>query len=171
METINDLLKVLNNKVPASISKRLDGLRSLNEKLYSAKKEHSQNPTEESQEKLSEIIDFIQDTQDDLIDDLKELVNQKREQEAKNIQLQRNRAEEQERIKQLDLKKQREEQKKQAEQKQVNSEAETKTNVETNVENEADPKKKSGIGWGGLVAGSVLLVLSAGAINYFGKRR
>jgi len=171
METINDLLKVLDNKVPASISKRLDGLRSLNEKLYSAKKEHFENTTEESQEKLTEIIDFIQDTQDDLIDDLEVLVDKKREQEANNIRLQRNRAEEQERKKQIDLKNQREEQKKQAQEKQVSSEAEIKTKVETNLENQDETKKKSGIGWGGLIAGSVLLVLSAGAINYFGKRR
>ena len=36
---------------------------------------------------------------------------------------------------------------------------------------QTDPKKKSGIGWGGLIVGGALLILSAGAINYFGKKR
>jgi hypothetical protein len=33
METINDLLKALDNKVPASIAKRLEGLKKLNDNL------------------------------------------------------------------------------------------------------------------------------------------
>ena len=36
METINDLLRALDNKVPASIAKRLEGLKKLNEKFREA---------------------------------------------------------------------------------------------------------------------------------------
>ena len=93
METINGLLKALDNKVPASMAKRLDGLGKLNQKLAVVKEEHNENPTEESQEKLDEIIEFITDTQDDLIEDLSDLVAKKREAEAKNRQIAKNKAE------------------------------------------------------------------------------
>jgi cobalamin biosynthesis Mg chelatase CobN len=206
METINDLLRALDNKVPASIAKRLDGLNKLNEKLATAREEHNENPTEVSQEKLEEIVDFISDTQDDLREDLSELVAKKREADAKARQLERNRAEAEikkeaeAKSRQLarnkaeaearqlarnkaEAEKRRLEQQKSAE----NSENKTET-VETkkgeelkqkeSIENEVleaepmtEPKKKSGIGWGGLVVGGALLILSAGAINYFGKRR
>jgi ubiquinone/menaquinone biosynthesis C-methylase UbiE len=42
---------------------------------------------------------------------------------------------------------------------------------DTQIDPQTDPKKKSGIGWGGLIVGGALLILSAGAINYFGKKR
>ena len=56
MGTINELLKKLDNKVPASISKRLEGLITLQEKLSIAKAEHNENPTEDSKEKLEQIL-------------------------------------------------------------------------------------------------------------------
>ena len=83
METINGLLKALDNKVPASIAKRLDGLKKLNEKLASARAEHDENPTEQSQEVLDEIVDFLNDTQEDIIEDLSTLVEQKRDTDSK----------------------------------------------------------------------------------------
>ena len=206
METINDLLKALDNKVPASIAKRLDGLNKLNEKLATAREEHNENPTEVSQEKLEEIVDFISDTQDDLREDLSELVAKKREADAKARQLERNRAEAEIKkeaeakarqlarnkaeaeARQLARNKAEAEKRKLEQQKSAeNSENKTET-VETKQEEElkqketkenevleaepmTEPKKKSGIGWGGLVVGGALLILSAGAINYFGKRR
>jgi hypothetical protein len=93
METINDLLKALDNKVPASIAKRLDGLRKLNDRLVLAREENNANPTEESQEKLEQSIEFISDTQDDLREDLSILVAQKREADAKARRIANNRAE------------------------------------------------------------------------------
>jgi len=206
METINDLLRALDNKVPASIAKRLDGLNKLNEKLATAREEHNENPTEVSQEKLEEIVDFISDTQDDLREDLSELVAKKREADAKARQLERNRAEAEIKkeaeakarqlarnkaeaeARQLARNKAEAEKRRLEQQKSTdNSENKTET-VETkkgeelkqkeSIENEVleaepmtEPKKKSGIGWGGLVVGGALLILSAGAINYFGKRR
>ena len=77
METINGLLRALDNKVPASISKRLDGLQKINQKLRSARQEHESNPTEESQEALDEIVEFLNDTEEDLLEDLSVLVEQK----------------------------------------------------------------------------------------------
>jgi len=138
---INDLLRQLNNEVPSSIYKRLDGLKKLREKLEVAEKEHEESPTEESQEKLSEIVDFINDTEEDLIEDLEEIVEKKQKAEKERIA----KKQEQERIakeeEEILAKKQKEEK-----------------------------EKKSGVGLGGLILGGALLVLSAGAINYFGKR-
>jgi septal ring factor EnvC (AmiA/AmiB activator) len=162
METINDLLKALDNKVPASIAKRLDGLTKLNDKLVLAREEHGANPTEESQEKLGQIIEFITETQDDLREDLAELVAKKREADAKARQIARNRANaEAKKSAEAEALKEKEE----LEQKELlEKEALEATPI-------TDPKKKSGIGWGGLVIGGVLLIVSAGAINYFGKKR
>lgn len=163
METINDLLKALDNKVPASMAKRLDGLGIINQKLAVAREENKENPTEESQEKLDEIIEFIKDTQDDLIEDLSELVDKKKEAEARSRQIARNKANaEAKKIAEEEAVKANEEELKQKELLEKNKPEENPKN---------DPEKKSGIGWGGLVLGGVLLIVSAGAINYFGKKQ
>ena len=166
METINGLLKALDNKVPASMAKRLEGLSKINQKLAVVREEHNQNPTEDSQEKLDEIIEFITDTQDDLIEDLSDLVAKKRDAEAKNRQIAKNRADAEA--------KERAERQKQARDAKEKEELEQKELEEKEAlekDPKTDPKKKSGIGWGGLIAGGLLLVFSAGAINYFGKKR
>jgi len=167
METINELLRALDNKVPASIAKRLDGLKRLNEKLVSAKKEHNENPTEASQESLDEIIDFINDTEEDLADDLQELVEQKRNADFKNQEEAKKRVQAQSRAKrEADEKAKREAltvqeelEKKQLEEKSLESGSKT------------DAEKKSGIGWGSLLLGGALLVLTGGALKYFGNNR
>lgn len=167
METINDLLKALDNKVPASIAKRLGGLTKLNEKLELAKAENNENPTEESQEKLDEIIEFITDTQDDLRDDLKDLVAKKREaEELKSRQIAKRKAEAE--ASKLAEKEALEAKEKEELEKKALLEKEA---LETPPVENKDPEKKSGIGWGGLIVGGALLILSAGAINYFGKKR
>lgn len=169
MGTINDLLKELDNKVPASIAKRLDGLNKLNEKLSIAREENSTNPTEESQEQLDEIIEFIRDTQDDLREDLSELVAKKREADVKARQNAKIKAE-------LEAKKIAEEkylkakEKDKFEQEELKQkELSEKESLEATVKSKTE--KESGIGWGSLVVGGALLILSAGAINYFGKKR
>jgi glutamyl/glutaminyl-tRNA synthetase len=167
METINDLLKALDNKVPASIAKRLDGLTKLNEKLELAKAENNENPTEESQEQLDEIVEFITDTQDDLKDDLKNLVAKKREaEELKSRQIAKRKAETE--ASKLAEKEALEAKEKEELEKKALLEKEA---LETPPVENKDPEKKSGIGWGGLIVGGALLILSAGAINYFGKKR
>jgi len=166
METINGLLKALDNKVPASMAKRLDGLGKLNQKLAVVREEHNENPTEESQEKLDEIVEFITDTQDDLIEDLSELVAKKREADAKARQIAKNKAD-------AEAKQRAEKQAQEAKEKEEleQKELEEKEKEPIVDDTKTDPKKKSGIGWGGLIVGGALLILSAGAINYFGKKR
>jgi septal ring factor EnvC (AmiA/AmiB activator) len=166
METINGLLKALDNKVPASMAKRLDGLGKLNQKLAVVREEHNENPTEESQEKLDEIVEFITDTQDDLIEDLSELVAKKREADAKARQIAKNKAD-------AEAKQRAEKQANEAKEKEEleQKELEEKEKEPIVDDTKTDPKKKSGIGWGGLIVGGALLILSAGAINYFGKKR
>lgn len=164
METINDLLRALDNKVPASIAKRLDGLSKLNDKLVLARQENSENPTEESQEKLEQIVEFITETQEDLREDLAELVAKKREADAKARQIAKNKADaEAKKLEEAEALKAKE--KEELEQKELLEKQALEATPTT------DPKKKSGIGWGGLVLGGALLILSAGAINYFGKKR
>ena len=143
MEQINELLQALNNKVPSGVLRRLDGLKSLRQRLQEAQKEHDENPTEESGEKLTEIVDFIEDTEQDLIEDLGELVEKKRKADS-------------------------EERKKRKEQEELENK---KKQEEEEAKQKSEKEKKSGIGWGSLILGGTLLVLSAGAINYFGKRQ
>jgi septal ring factor EnvC (AmiA/AmiB activator) len=164
METINDLLRALDNKVPASIAKRLDGLTKLNDKLVLAREEHGANPTEESQDKLEQIIEFISDTQNDLREDLAQLVAKKREADAKARQIAKNRAD-------AEAKKSAEAEALKAKEKEELEQKELLEKEALEATPTTDPKKKSGIGWGGLVLGGALLILSAGAINYFGKKR
>ena len=164
METINGLLKALDNKVPASMAKRLDGLGKINQKLAVVREEHNENPTEESQEKLDEIVEFITDTQDDLIEDLSELVAKKRDAEAKNRQIAKNKAD-------AEAKQRAEKQANEAKEKEELEQKELEEKQALEEKPQTDPKKKSGIGWGGLIVGGALLILSAGAINYFGKKR
>jgi cobalamin biosynthesis Mg chelatase CobN len=167
MESINGLLKALDNKVPASMAKRLDGLQKLNVKLESARKENNENPTEESKEILEEIEDFLNDTQEDIIEDLETLVEQKnsanlkarQESEARERQATERQAKErQARERQASLEKE------ELEKKQLEEEA-LKSGEKTNTE------KKSGIGWGSLLLGGALLVMTGGAIKYFGNKK
>lgn len=191
METINDLLKALDNKVPTSIAKRLDGLKKLNEKLVTARQGHDANPTEESQENLDEILEFINDTQDDLKEDLSILVDAKRRADLE-LQEEANRKARSERLKKEAKEKAEaeEREKSQREAQSRKSQAREKAPIEAReraekeelekeqLEEEAlkkDPKteteKKSGIDWGGLLLGGALLVLTGGAIKYFGTKK
>jgi vacuolar-type H+-ATPase subunit I/STV1 len=77
MEKIKELLEKLDNKVTASLKRRLDGLNKLEEKYNLAKEEHEANPTEESEQNLSEIENYISDVKEDLIEDLEELLEKK----------------------------------------------------------------------------------------------
>lgn len=171
METINGLLKALDNKVPASIARRLDGLNKLSERLEIAKGEHEANPTEKSKDDLDEIIQFISDTEEDLKDDLSILVDKKRDVEAK-AQEARKREQEQEAIKRAEAKASREKQEIAEREERERQEAEKKAEEEALKPNEkGEVEKKSGIGWGGLLLGGVLLVATGGAIKYFGNRK
>jgi hypothetical protein len=84
METINSILAKLQNKVTPSIAKRLDGLQALKEKSDVARAEHEAEPTDDSLGELEEILDYIQDTEEDLIEDMVTLF-EKKQREAKKV--------------------------------------------------------------------------------------
>ena len=84
METINSILAKLQNKVTPSIAKRLDGLQALKEKSEVARAEHEAEPTDDSLGELEEILDYIQDTEEDLIEDMVTLF-EKKQREAKRV--------------------------------------------------------------------------------------
>lgn len=84
METINSILAKLQNKVTPSIAKRLDGLQALKEKSEVARAEHEAEPTDDSLGELEEILDYIQDTEEDLIEDMVTLF-EKKQREAKKV--------------------------------------------------------------------------------------
>ena len=186
METINDLLKALDNKVPASIAKRLEGLKKLNEKLVSARAEHEANPTEVSQEKLEEIVDFLKDTQEDIREDLSTLVEQKRsadlkiqEEAKKRVQNEARERREARGKAQAEAEAQAQARRKAQAEAQAQAQAQEQEELEKKqLEEEAlklggktDVEKKSKIGWGSLLLGGVLLVATGGAIKYFGSRK
>lgn len=78
MDKIVELLGKLENKVPASIAKRLDGLKNLESRYDLAKKELEASPDdEEFQEAMTEITDYLDDYREDLIEDLEHLVEEK----------------------------------------------------------------------------------------------
>lgn len=139
MDAIKKLLKALDNKVPTSLAKRLNGLENLYVRLEGAKKELAENPNDENlKESLSEITDYLNDFQEDLIEDLENLVESKKiadEKKAKQL--------EDEKAKEL-------------------AELEKQKNSSENTE-----KEKKSYGLTALVLGGILLVGSIGAINIF----
>lgn len=182
METINGLLKALDNKVPASIAKRLDGLQKLNEKLVGARAEYQANPTQESKEQLDEIEDFLGDTQDDLIEDLSSLVEQKRSDDLKareQEQRNQNKLREEKQAREAEAReaqaKQRQAREKEARELKEKEDLEKKELEEKALgldgKTETETKKESKIGWGSLLLGGALLVATGGAIKYFGNRK
>jgi hypothetical protein len=80
MDKIGELLEKLDNKVTPTIAKRLDGLNSLEKRLEVAKKELEASPDdEELKESHQEIVDYISDYEEDLIEDLEALVKAKQQ--------------------------------------------------------------------------------------------
>lgn len=137
METINSILAKLQNKVTPSIAKRLDGLQALKEKSEVAKSEHEADPTENSLAELEEILDYIQDTEEDLIEDMVTLF-EKKQREAKRVS---------------------------------ENEVPPTTPPTTPPTKEEEKEKKSGMGLGTLIVGTVLLVGTLGMVNYFKNNR
>lgn len=129
METINSILAKLQNKVTPSIAKRLDGLQALKEKSELAREEHEADPTEESLTNLEDILDFIDETEERLVDDMVALFEKK--------------------------------------QKELNSNNTPPVAPTTTPIKEDEKEKKGGMGIGTLILGTVLLVGTFGAFNYF----
>ena len=137
MDAIKNLLKELDNKVPSSLSKRLNGLENLYARLELAKKELAEKPDDDDlKDALSEITDYLNDYEEDLIEDLEGLV------EAKKI------AEEKEA-------------------KKIAEEKEAQELEKQKKDSENTEKEKKSYGFTALVIGGILLIGSIGAINIF----
>jgi FKBP-type peptidyl-prolyl cis-trans isomerase len=148
MDRIKILLKKLDNNVPTSLAKRLDGLKNLYVRLNESKKELSANPNdEELKEAFAEITDYLKDYEEDLIDDLEILADAKETAEAEKAK-----------------------QNAEAEKAKQTAEAE-KLEAEKLEAEKLDTEKKSSGGITALILGGVLLVASIGAINIFKNNR
>jgi hypothetical protein len=141
MDKIVELLGKLDNKVPTTIAKRLDGLKNLESRYNLAKKELAESPDdEELKEAMTEITDYLEDYRDDLIEDLEDLV------EAKEKANEQSKADN-----------------------KPNGNNKPSGEEKPNGDEKPDDKKSSNIA--GFVLGGVLLVASLGAINYFRNNR
>jgi hypothetical protein len=170
MEKINQLLEKLNYKLPISLSKKFNKLKSLKLEVEKQEKEHLENDDDDSKNALTEIMEFYNEECEELQHNLEELVNKKQQEEnkAKAEAEAENRAK-----KQVEYKAKREAEKLEAEKLEAEKlEAEKleaeKLEEEKNLKTEKE--KKSGIGLTSLLIGGALLIVSAGAINYFGKK-
>ena len=148
MDKISSLLRKLDNNVSSSILKRVDGLKNLYNRLDVAKKDLSDNPDDKDlKDSLSEITDYINDYEDDLIEDLEILLQAKQEED------QRVRRAESER------------------QKRAESERQKQEEAEKQKKSGEEKEKKSSGGVTALIVGGILLVASVGAINIFKNNR
>ena len=152
MEKINQLLVKLDNKVTPNIAKRLDGLKKLNEKVALAEREYHDNPTDESEESMNDINEYVSDIVDGLIEDLEDLLESKKQQQ----ELAKAKQQELAKAKQQELAK-----------------AQEQNKPVTPNENIAQviPEKKKGLGVFGLVLGVVVIVGSLGALNIMKNNR
>ena len=164
MEKINELLGKLENRVTPAIAKRLKGYEGLNQKVALAEAEHLENPTDESEESLNDIKEYVSEVLDDLIEDLENLVevkNKKSEEKAKEQKAQEEKAQEE---KAKEVKDKEEKAPVSVEPTKVVEKAqETKTEIVK--------EKKSGLGVVGLVIGVALLIGSVGAFNIMKTNR
>lgn len=141
MDKIVELLGKLDNKVPTTIAKRLDGLKNLESRYEVSKKELDANPEdEELQEAMTEITDYLNDYRDDLIEDLEDLV------EAKEKANEQPKAENK-------------------------PNGNNKPSGEEKPKGDEKPEDKKSTNVAGFVLGGILLVASLGAINYFRNNR
>ena len=145
METIKDLLHKLDNQVPASMARRLDGLHALQQKFHVAKEEYEANPTEDNEESFEDIKQYITDQTEDIVDDLKILVRRKKFQEEEE----------------------------KASQNSTAPKGDEKPKGDETPKGDEKPKgeEKEGLGMFGWIFGGALLVASFGAINYFRNNR
>ena len=140
MDKIEILLGKLDNRIPASMAKRLDALDAMDEKLELASEEYKNDQSDENRVKYNEIMDFVEETELKIIEDLEELL-------AK-----------------------REASKKAKEEETPPAPAPEPTPDPIPAEVVEEKEEKSGMGFWGILIGGALLLGSAGAINYFRKK-
>ena len=184
MDKINELLEILNKKVPASMAKRLDGLNKLNDKAGVAKKEYDDNPSDDLKEQYDEILSFIDDTEKEIVEDLQVLVEKAKQHAEKQAEIEKKQKEDEKDAQdKIDAENARLEQEKiDAENAKTNpappappvieqpQKTQEEKTEEERIAKEKKAKKDSSFGLGAMIIGGILLVASAGAINYFRKK-
>jgi predicted phage tail protein len=83
MEKIDLLLEKLDGRIPASLGKKIDKLDDLYEKLKDAQQEFLADDSDENNESLGEITDYIEEFEEEIVEQLETLVNNKRHDVAK----------------------------------------------------------------------------------------
>jgi hypothetical protein len=81
MEKIEDLLEKLDNRIPASLAKRLDTLDDLQEKLEASGEDYEKNPTDENRDSYNEVIDYVEKFELAIISDLEALLTKRKAEE------------------------------------------------------------------------------------------
>ena len=144
MEKIEFLLEKLDNRITASLAKRLDTLDNLQEKLEASGEDYEKNPTDENRKNYNEVIEYVEKMELGIVADLEALLSKRKaEQLAKEEK---------------------------AEEPATPPVVETKVETPPATPPAKSEEKKDNSGVLTLVIGGVLLVASFGAINYFRKQ-
>ena len=144
MEKIEFLLEKLDNRITASLAKRLDTLDDLQEKLEASGEDYEKNPTDENRKNYNEVIEYVEKMELGIVADLEALLSKRKaEQLAKEEK---------------------------AEEPATPPVVETKVETPPATPPAKSEEKKDNSGVLTLVIGGVLLVASFGAINYFRKQ-
>jgi hypothetical protein len=144
MEKIEFLLEKLDNRITASLAKRLDTLDDLQEKLEASGEDYEKNPTDENRKNYNEVIEYVEKMELGIVADLEALLSKRKaEQLAKEEK---------------------------AEEPATPPVVETKDETPPATPPAKSEEKKDNSGVLTLVIGGVLLVASFGAINYFRKQ-
>jgi hypothetical protein len=77
MDKIAVLLDKLDNRITNSLLKRLDALDDWNEKLDLAGQEYEKNPTDQNRTKYNEVIEFVEEQELSIIEDLQKLLDKR----------------------------------------------------------------------------------------------
>ena len=144
MEKIEFLLEKLDNRITASLAKRLDTLDDLQEKLEASGEDYEKNPTDDNRKNYNEVIEYVEKMELGIVADLEALLSKRKaEQLAKEEK---------------------------AEEPATPPAVETKVETPPATPPAKSEEKKDNSGVLTLVIGGVLLVASFGAINYFRKQ-
>ena len=82
MEKIEFLLEKLDNRITASLAKRLDTLDDLQEKLEASGEEYEENPTDDNRKNYNEVIEYVEKMELGIIQDLEALLNKRKAEEV-----------------------------------------------------------------------------------------
>jgi hypothetical protein len=144
MEKIEFLLEKLDNRITASLAKRLDTLDNLQEKLEASGEDYEENPTDDNRKNYNEVIEYVEKMELGIIADLEALLSKRKAEQLAKEQ--------------------------KAEEPANPPVSETKVETPPATPSAKSEEKKDNSGVLTLVIGGVLLVASFGAINYFRKQ-